>query len=280
MNIETKTGADIATDACAASASWREQLVPGYDLLPGLSIEGSAHRGEDPLPRAHSVLQWMQSCILTRPHEYEKKGVRIMPTRLRMFVALAIVSTLFGCIDPSKSPYVSVHDLVTNTDELQASAEQGSAEDRYRLGLRYERLLLDYGEAVRWYRMAAIQQHSEAIYRLCLLSDSGRGMPQDYQEALRWCRLAADHGHARAMFTIGTYFETGRGVPQDSVQAHQWYNLSAANGYEEGVARRDRLALNMTSTQIAQAQFQARSWRGKYQDSSQRMSLDQPLQLQ
>lgn len=203
-----------------------------------------------------------------------------MPTRLKIFAALAIVSTLSGCIDPPKSPYVAVHDLVANIDELHASAEQGSAEDRYRLGLRYERLVLDYGEAVRWYRMAAIQRHSEAMYRLCLLSDAGRGLPQDYQEALRWCRLAADHGHARAMFTIGAYFETGRGVPLDAVHAHQWYNLAAANGYDEGGTRRDRLALNMTPGQIAQAQFQARSWRGKYQDSSQRMPLDQPLQLQ
>jgi len=203
-----------------------------------------------------------------------------MPTSLRMFAALAIVSTLPGCIDPPKSPYVQVHELVANIDEAQAAAERGSPEDQYRLGLRYEQSLLDYGEAVRWYRMAAIQQHSEAFYRLCLLSDAGQGVPQDYQEALRWCRLAADHGHARAMFTIGDYFETGRGVPKDSVHAHQWYNLAAANGYEEGVKRRNRLALNMTPSQIAQAQFQARNWRGKYQDASQRMHLDQPFQPQ
>src|SRR5689334_5492144 len=203
-----------------------------------------------------------------------------MPTSQKMFAALAILSALSGCIDPSKSPYVPIHDLATHIDESEASAEQGSAEEQYRLGLRYERLVLDYGEAVRWYRMAAIQQHSEAFYRLCLLSDVGRGLPQDYQEALRWCRLAADHGHAEAMFKIGTYFETGRGVPIDSVQAHQWYNLAAANGYEEGVKRRNRLTLSMTPGQIAQAQFQARSWRGKYQASSQRMDLNQESQAQ
>lgn len=200
-----------------------------------------------------------------------------MPSRLRMIIALAALGTLSGCIDPPKAPYVAVHDLVANIDDARATAEQGSPEEQYRLGLRYEQLLHNYGEAVRWYRMAGIQQHSEAFYRLCLLSDAGRGVPQDYQEALRWCRLAADHGHARAMCTIGTYFETGRGVPKDSVQAHQWHNLAAANGYEEGVKRRNRLAFNMTPDQIAQAQFQARNWRGKYQGSSQRMHLDEPF---
>jgi TPR repeat protein len=79
------------------------------------------------------------------------------------------------------------------------------------------------------------------------------------------------------MFTIGAYFETGRGVPKDSVQAHQWYNLAGANGNEEGVKRRNRLAQNKTPGQNAQAQYQARSWRGKYQDSSQRMQLDQQV---
>ena len=200
-----------------------------------------------------------------------------MRSRLRIISALAVVSTLSGCIDPPKAPHVAVHDLAANIDDARATAEQGGPEDQYRLGLRYEQSLQDYGEAVRWYRMAAMQQHSEALYRLCLLSDAGRGVPQDYQEALRWCRLAADHGHARAMFTIGRYFETGRGVPKDSVQAHQWYNLAGANGYEEGVKRRNRLAQDMTPDQIARAQFQARSWRGKYQDPSPRMHLDEPL---
>lgn len=203
-----------------------------------------------------------------------------MRSYLRMIVTLATFGIVSGCIDPPKSPYVAVRDLVANIDDARAAAEQGSPEDQYRLGLRYEQSAHDYGEAVRWYRMAAIQQHSEAIYRLCLLSDAGRGVLQDYQEALRWCRLAADHGHARAMFMIGTYFESGRGVPKDSIQAHQWYNLAAANGYEDGVKRRNRLALNMTPGQIAQAQYQARSWRGKYQDSSQRVQPDQPLQPQ
>lgn len=203
-----------------------------------------------------------------------------MQSHLRMVVALAAFSTLSGCIDPPKAPYVPVHDLVAHIDEAQAAAEQGSPEDQYRLGLRYEQSVQNYGEAVRWYRMAAIQQYPEAFYRLCLLSDAGRGLPQDYQEALRWCRLAADYGHARAMYTIGTYFETGRGVPKDSVQAHQWYNLAAANGDEAGVKRRNRLAHTMTPSQIAQAQVQAKSWRGKYQNSTQHLPFDQQFQPQ
>ncbi len=184
-------------------------------------------------------------------------------------VTVTVLCSLSGCIDPPTSPYVDTRDTVTRIDELRSVAEQGSAEEQYHLGLQYEKARpRDHREAVRWYRMAAMQRHAGAFYRLCALSDMGRGLPQDYQEALRWCRLAADHRHGAAMFLIATYYEKARGVPKDVVQAYQWYNLAAANGHEDGAKWRDRLARDMTPTQIAHAQFLARNWRPKDGDSS------------
>ncbi len=188
----------------------------------------------------------------------------------RNLIMMTVLSTLSACIDPPKSPYVDVRDTVSRIDELRATAEQGSAEDQYNLGLRYETALpKDHREAVRWYRMAATQRHVGAFYRLCVLSDIGRGMPQDYQEALRWCRLAADQRHGSAMFMIATYYEKARGVPKDVVLAYQWYNLAAANGHEAGAKWRDRLASTMTPPQIAQAQFLARNWKPRATNSVQ-----------
>ena len=193
-----------------------------------------------------------------------------MGDSFRNFIMMTVLCTLPACIYPPKSPYVDVRNTVSQIDELQPVAEQGSAEDQYNLGMRYENALpKDHREAVRWYRMAATQRHVGAFYRLCVLSDIGRGMPQDYQEALRWCRLAADRGHGQAMFLIATYYAKARGVPKDVVQAYQWYNLAAANGHEEGAKWRDRLATHMTPTQVAQAQFLARNWKLKPQNSVQ-----------
>ena len=185
-------------------------------------------------------------------------------------ILLILFSALPGCIDLSKSPHVDVHDLVSDLEKAKPLAEQGSAEDQYQLGVRYEHAFpQDHREAVSWYRLAAQQQHVGALYRLCVLSDKGRGIAQDYQEALRWCHLASDQGHGQAMFTIGQHFANGQGVLKDVVQAHQWYNLAAAHGYEAAAKWRDRLALDMTATQIAQAQFLARNWRPKPDDSPQ-----------
>ena len=57
--------------------------------------------------------------------------------RLRYFMMM-ILCTLSGCIDPPKSPYIDVRDTVSRIDELQSAAEQGSAEDQYNLGMRYD----------------------------------------------------------------------------------------------------------------------------------------------
>lgn len=188
----------------------------------------------------------------------------------RYLLIIAISYTLSGCIDPPKSPYVDVRDTVSQINESQSAAEQGSAEDQYNLGLRYENALpKDHREAVRWYRMAATQWHVGAFYRLCVLSDIGRGMPQDYQEALRWCRLAANQGHGPAMFVIATHYEKARGVSKDVIQSYQWYNLAAANGHEEGAKWRDRLATSMIPSQIEQAQFLSRNWKPKSHASVQ-----------
>ena len=192
------------------------------------------------------------------------RGEKIMNACSQSLIMMTVLCTLSGCIDPPKSPYVDVRDTVSRIDELQSAAEQGSAEDQYNLGMRYENALPnDHREAVRWYRMAAFQRHPGAFYRLCVLSDIGRGMPQEYQEALRWCRLAADQGHGAAMFVIATHYEKARGVTKDLVHAYQWYNLAAAYGHEEGAKWRDRLARDMTPAQIAQAQFLARNWKPK-----------------
>jgi hypothetical protein len=46
----------------------------------------------------------------------------------------------------------------------------------------------------------------------------------------------------------------GYGVPQDFVQAHTWYNLAGASGIDVAMDNRDKMAAEMTTDQIAEAQ--------------------------
>jgi uncharacterized protein len=187
-----------------------------------------------------------------------------MTTRFSLPILPCVLYALCACVDQPLARYAAVGHDATKVEELRALAEEGSAEEQYSLGLRYERgqgVSQDYQEAARWYRSAAMQRSSVAQFKLCTLSDIGRGLPQNYQEALRWCRLAADHGEAQAMFTLGVHYHTGLGVPQDLVQAHKWYNLAAANGFEDGAKWRDRIAHDLPPAKIAEAQRLAREWK-------------------
>ena len=43
---------------------------------------------------------------------------------------------------------------------------------------------------------------------------NGRGVPKDYGEAVKWFRLAAEQGNADAQTNLGVMFQYGRGVPK------------------------------------------------------------------
>jgi hypothetical protein len=49
-------------------------------------------------------------------------------------------------------------------------------------------------------------------------------------------------------------YHKGEGVPQDYVYAHMWWNVVASNGDETGGKLRDKVAKEMTATQIAEAE--------------------------
>ena len=52
--------------------------------------------------------------------------------------------------------------------------------------------------AVRKYRQAAERGSASAQFKLALMYDSGRGVPQDYAEAVKWLRKAAAKGFVEA----------------------------------------------------------------------------------
>ena len=181
-------------------------------------------------------------------------------------------------------------------DALRERAEQGDAEAQYDLGNRYFENA-DAAEAVRWYRLAAEQGHTDAQSFLGLvLASAGLGIPRDGTESMYWLRLAAENGDARAQFNLGRNYEraddvprdlaeglrlyrlaaeqgyaealfalgdmcrSGRGVEQDDVQAYLWYELAASREHAFGARSRDRTANRLTPEQVAEAQRLAREW--------------------
>ncbi len=59
---------------------------------------------------------------------------------------------------------------------------------------------------------------------------------------------------------LGINYSVGRGVQPDMVAAHKWFNLAAARGNDEAARHRQSVAAEMSKSQIAEAQRQAREW--------------------
>ena len=151
-----------------------------------------------------------------------------MPRRV-MCIAVTVAALSLAVLSSACS-----QEQISEQLALVRSAEQGDAAAQTSLGFMYrngEGVPQDYGEALRWYRLAADQGHASAQVCLGSMYASGEGVPQDDSEALHWYRLAADQGYAGAQFNIGIMYANGEGVPQDYGEGVRWYRLAADQGF-------------------------------------------------
>ena len=86
---------------------------------------------------------------------------------------------------------------------------------------------------------------------------------EDYATAFREFKSLAETGAAEAQNILGVMYDKGQGVPQDYVQAYMWLTLAAAQGVKQAPEARDRLARQMSSAQIEEAQQLAHEWKPK-----------------
>jgi TPR repeat protein len=121
----------------------------------------------------------------------------------------------------------------------------------------------DEKEAVRWFRLAAEQKNASAQFNLGVMYYTGEGVPQNIEEAARWFRQAAEQGKAVAQYNLGALYGNGLGVPKDCVQALMWLILAAAQDNKEAVDARESFPLQMTSSQIEEANRLACEWKPK-----------------
>ena len=133
--------------------------------------------------------------------------------------------------------------LQAESDEPSAVAEQGDIEAQLSL---------------------ADQGNAAAQYQLGTLFQKGLGVLKDEATAAKWFQMAAEQGHSMAQLRLGVLYANGNGVPQNFIRGHAWFNVASANGAEGGAEKRDSLAKDMSSSQIAEAQALAREYFDKY----------------
>ncbi len=115
-------------------------------------------------------------------------------------------------------------------------------------------------DATELLRLRPLAEHGDAKAQTALgaMYATGKGVAQDYLEAVKWYRLAAVQGAATAQLLLGTMYQYGKGVAQDFVRAQMWYNIAAANGDANAKDMRDHVGQQrLTKDQIAEAQAMA-----------------------
>ncbi len=89
------------------------------------------------------------------------------------------------------------------------------------------------------------------------LHRSGQGVARDYGEAARWFGLAARQGHVGAQFNLGALYNYGAGVSRDPVEAYVWFELAANAGSSDAAAGRALLDKTLAAALIVQARRRA-----------------------
>lgn len=92
---------------------------------------------------------------------------------------------------------------------------------------------IDYAEAIKWHRKAALMGHADAQNYLGVCYDNGRGLNEDDVEAVKWYRKAAAQGNKYAQNNLGLCYAYGRGLNEDDIEAVKWYRKAAEQGHAD-----------------------------------------------
>ena len=154
-------------------------------------------------------------------------------------------------------------------------AELGDADCQTSMGMLYQAgedipggVKADPTEAAKWYRMAAEQNHQEAIFHLAQLYLWGQGVPADSVEAAKWFRKAAEDGNPDAQWMLGVCYRKGTGVEKDNVQAYALIS-AAVDGAENPEQKQgmsdvlNKIGKDMTPDDITKAQELSKEWIAK-----------------
>jgi uncharacterized protein len=112
----------------------------------------------------------------------------------------------------------------------------------------------DYVTAARILPPIAAAGNPSAQATLGMMYNEGAGVLQDFGQAMKWWKLAAAQGNALAQISLGLRYS----VTQDFVRAGMWLNVAGAQGYPRADEFWAAVASRMTKDQIAKAQALAR----------------------
>ncbi|MCD8352074.1 MAG: sel1 repeat family protein [Planctomycetaceae bacterium] len=134
--------------------------------------------------------------------------------------------------------YLSEADVEPNPVEgerwLRRAATSGMAQAQGDLGLAYYSglggLKQDYGEALRWFTLAAKQGNGDACNKLGVIHRQGLGVQPDPERAILWFSMGANMGDQYAQFNLANSYMNGDWLGRNFIQAARWYEQASLRG--------------------------------------------------
>lgn len=145
-------------------------------------------------------------------------------------LGLALIAAAQGADTPS---------ALSGVDSLRQAAARGDAQARVGLGKLYLQgsalVARDYGQSLRWFKLAARDNEPAAAYYLGVQYSNGYGVLADAAAAFQWFLQAAQRGVPAAMFRLANAYRYGQGVAVDNQKAVASYEAAAELEYPPAV---------------------------------------------
>jgi len=130
-------------------------------------------------------------------------------------------------------------DYATAYEQWLPLAEQGDVTAQFNIGLLHSKQLIPQASpegAIKWYLLAASNNHPHAQFNLGIRYDKGLGVEQNAAEAFSWYFKAANNGHPQAQLNLANMYRDGRGVEHSNEQAATWYKAASINNIPKAQA--------------------------------------------
>ena len=114
---------------------------------------------------------------------------------------------------------------------FKKAANEGHVEAMYHLAECYytgQGLPLDYGQADRWYALAAENGNTDAMYKQALLLYN---ISKDTQKAVIIWKKAADLGHTESMYSLAQHYAGDRTNRNNVQKALEYYSKAEKSGH-------------------------------------------------
>ncbi len=118
----------------------------------------------------------------------------------------------------------------------------------------------DYAEVRGLCEKAAKARYSPATYCMGELYAKGLGVERDLPKAAQWFTDAANMGHALSAFRLGEMYWKGEGLKQDRIAAYEFIYMASASDLPQAKQERERLEKELTPKELKKGKTKADEW--------------------